>query len=103
METRNTYTASGNYLASTTNSTGDTVSYGNNEKNGQLDSQTDGNGNTVQYSYNAMQALTKVSQQVGSKTMSTAYGYENDRLSSVTHNGFSYNFTYDSWGNQTGV
>jgi len=103
METRNTYTASGNYLASTTNSAGDTVSYGYNEKNGQLDSQTDGNGNTVQYSYNAMQALTKVSQQVGSKTMSTAYGYENDRLSSVTHNGFSYNFTYDSWGNQTGV
>ena len=103
METRNTYTASGNYLASTTNSAGDTVSYGYNEKNGQLDSQTDGNGNTVQYSYNAMQALTKVSQQVGSKTMSTAYGYTNDRLSSVTHNGFSYNFTYDSWGNQTGV
>ena len=103
METRNTYTASGNYLASTTNSAGDTVSYGYNEKNGQLDSQTDGNGNTVQYSYNAMQALTKVTQQVGSKTMSTAYGYENDRLSSVTHNGFSYNFTYDSWGNQTGV
>ena len=103
IETRNTYTASGNYLASTTNSAGDTVSYGYNEKNGQLDSQTDGNGNTVQYSYNAMQALTKVTQQVGSKTMSTAYGYANDRLSSVTHNGFSYNFTYDSWGNQTGV
>lgn len=36
-------------------------------------------------------------------TMSNQYTYTNDRVTSITHNGFSYNFTYDEWGNQTTV
>lgn len=32
-------------------------------------------------------------------TMNTAYSYENDRIKSITHNGFSYTYDYDIYGN----
>ena len=31
--------------------------------------------------------------------MITAYAYTNDRVSKIRHNDFSYNITYDAWGN----
>lgn len=35
--------------------------------------------------------------------ITNSYSYENDRIKSITHNGFSYNFGYDSSGNNTTV
>ena len=35
--------------------------------------------------------------------MTTSYGYDNDRIENITHNGFSYNYEYDAWGNATSV
>jgi RHS repeat-associated protein len=61
----------------------------------------------VTYGYNAMGALAQVQQNVSGLTGGTALGnsyeYEHDRLKSITHNGFTYNFTYDAWGNQKTV
>lgn len=34
------------------------------------------------------------------KTISNTYGYTGDRLTSITHNGFNYSFTYDNFGNR---
>lgn len=31
--------------------------------------------------------------------MTNAYTYKNDRLASISHNGFAYGFTYDAFGN----
>ena len=79
-----------------------------NSGNGQLENTTDGNGVISTYTYNAMNALTSVSKAVSglsdnTATMSTQYSYNNDRISSITHNGFSYNYEYDVWGNVTSV
>ena len=57
--------------------------------------------------YDSVGNLTRFVQQVGGLSngteMSNAYTYENDRIVSITHNGFSYNFTYDEWGNRTSI
>ena len=34
------------------------------------------------------------------KTISNTYNYTGDRLTSITHNGFNYSFTYDNFGNR---
>lgn len=40
---------------------------------------------------------------LSSSNINNSYAYENDRIKSVTHNGFSYNFGYDNLGNNTTV
>uniref|UniRef100_UPI00398992A9 DNRLRE domain-containing protein n=1 Tax=Clostridium thailandense TaxID=2794346 RepID=UPI00398992A9 len=35
--------------------------------------------------------------------VTNSYSYENDRIKKVTHNGFSYNFEYDNFGNNNKV
>ena len=69
----------------------------------------------VLFDYDAMGNLTKLYQNVrgaalaynyghyGVGTMSNIYTYTNDKIASITHNGFTYNFTYDEWGNQTSI
>ncbi|MGI6746448.1 MAG: RHS repeat-associated core domain-containing protein [Acutalibacteraceae bacterium] len=108
LQTHNTYTADGNYINSSCDSTGNMVQFSYNRENGNLNAITDGEGNTVSYTYNAMRALVGVSQLVSNlsngTSISNTYNYSNDRLTSITHNGFSYNFTYDTtWGTPTGV
>lgn len=36
-------------------------------------------------------------------TITNSYSYENDRIKSITHNGFSYSFDYDALGNNKAV
>lgn len=107
LQTQNTYTANGNYLLSSCDSVGNMVQFSYNRNNGVLNAITDGEGNTVSYAYNAMRALTNVSQLVSGlsngTSISNTYNYMNDRLTSINHNGFSYNFTYNTWGNLTAV
>ncbi|MBC8059686.1 MAG: DNRLRE domain-containing protein, partial [Clostridiaceae bacterium] len=38
-----------------------------------------------------------------SKINTNSYTYQNDRISAITQNGFNYNFSYDSFGNNTAV
>lgn len=54
-----------------------------------------------------MGALTKVTRAISGLSNGTGitneYQYTHDRLTSITHNGFTYTFEYDIWGNQTKV
>lgn len=102
IETLSNYTADGNYLASETDADGNTVTYDYNTLNGILTAITDANGNKTSYSYDANGLLTQVSAD-NSLTSSANYVYNNDRLVSITHNGFSYNLSYDIWGQLTQV
>jgi len=106
ISTVSTYTADGNYLASSTDENGKVIYYNYNADTGLLDScQTPGNtsANAIEYSYNAMGALTQISQVVSDVTMSTQYSYSKDRLTSVAHGGTAYTFEYNDFGNTTAV
>ena len=92
------FTSDGNYIASSTNADGNTVSYGYNTLNGILESITDAKNHSTNYAYDAYGLLTSVTALNGNNTSSAAYTYTNDRLTAITHNGFSYNFAYDIWG-----
>jgi len=104
MVTSSTYTADGNYVATSTDAAGSTVTYGYNVLNGCLDSIIDANSHTTNYGYDAYNLLVSVSAANSNNTISSAaYTYTNDRLTAITHNGFSFNFTYDIWGQLTQV
>ena len=106
---QNTYTPDGNYLASSIDSNGSTVYYNYNTDNGLLESYSSYANitNPVVYSYNAMGMLTEVSQTVsglvGGTSMTSNYTYEHDKIKSISHNGTTYNYEYDEYGNQTAV
>ncbi|HEX2939317.1 MAG TPA: DNRLRE domain-containing protein, partial [Ruminiclostridium sp.] len=112
IESTAAYTSDGNYMSSLTDARGNTVSYdyshdaaGNtlsaSEYNkGLLRSQTDAKGNKTNFSYDAAtDSLNSVSATVDGKTVTNSYGYTNDDLTSITHNGFNYGFAYDEYGN----
>lgn len=97
------FTEKKNHVAGVTDTEGNTVSYEWDETTDLLKSLTDGRGNKISYRYDAAQRLSAVSQKVTignvQKTVTNAYTYKNDRLASISHNGFAYGFTYDAFGN----
>ncbi len=97
----------GNYYDSQIDLNGIYTGYSYDQVNSQLKSMSNGEGQVTSFTYDAMSRLKKVSNDVdglisGNK-METSYSYENDRIKSVTHNGFLYNYEYDVWGNPTAV
>jgi RHS repeat-associated protein len=87
-----------------TDSSGNSVSYAYNESKGTLTSVTDPKGKTATYSYDSnTDALTGVSKTVDGSVVTNGYTYENDRLKTIAHIGFSYTFGYDALGNSTTV
>ncbi|MBO5103916.1 MAG: hypothetical protein J6B74_02490, partial [Ruminococcus sp.] len=96
-------TVSGNYYSGQKDINGIYTGYNYNQQNGQLNYTYDSNSNITEYSYDAMSRLNKVYNEVNSKQMETSYSYENDRIASITHNDFSYNYEYDDWGNTSVV
>ncbi len=111
MFTARSFSANGNYMASSTDENGKTILYNYNENNGVLNSVTDARGNITKYTYNAMGALTQVSTPVSnlakegtlikytSDAMTTNYSYLNDRVVRISHNDYAYYIDYDQWGN----
>ncbi len=105
IESKAEYTNDGRFLNKIIDSTGKEVTYNYNfnEENdtgsGTLSNVVDAKGNKTQYGYDNLDRLTKVSLTDGDKTYSNTYTYLNDRLSSILHNGFSYGFIYDNFGN----
>lgn len=105
LVSKNEYTADSNYLSKYIDENNVSTSYEYSLTNGLLLSEKLANDSTVSYDYNAIGMLTSVSQDVNNVltgntvTMKTEYGYENDKIKSVTHNGFSYNYNYDIYGN----
>ncbi|QAA31078.1 DNRLRE domain-containing protein [Clostridium manihotivorum] len=103
IQTKADYTSSGNYIKSLTDSMGNTVSYDFDESKGLLNSITDPKGSKTSNTYDSVDNLTSTSKTVSGQQITNSYGYQNDRISQITHNGFNYNFAYDSLGNNTGV
>lgn len=110
MLTKRTFSASGNYMTSSTDENGATVQYAYNETNGMLTKETDARGNSTEYSYNALGALTQVKTPVSGlqkealgliqpQAMVTNYAYLNDRVVTIQHNDFAYYIDYDQWNN----
>ena len=97
------YTESGNYEKTFTNSLGSTVTYNYNEIKGNLNSATDGKGYTTNYVYDVMGRITEVSKNVGNSASVNKYTYTNDIITQIKTNGVSYNFNYDAFGKNTNV
>ena len=99
----------GNYLKTATDPIGNTATYNNDWKTGNLTSFIDAIGNTTNYQYDGLDRLKAVTASASGVTISNTYGYTDqsgnstDDLQSIGHNGFNYNFRYDSLGNLTGV
>ena len=105
IESSMTYTSDGRHVKSVTDARGKTTTNSYDTYQRMLSSVTDAKGNRTEYSYNLnTDQLTRVSAKVGETTIANTYTYDNaDRLSSIGHNGFSYNFEYDAFGNPTKV
>ena len=105
----NAYTENRNYLASSSDSAGNTVYYNYNANTGFLDSYslTNAQSNLMQYTYNAVGALEKVTQAVSGlssgSAMSAEYTYSGDRITSMSHSGSVYTFEYNPYGNVTDI
>ncbi len=100
------YTSSGNYLLTSTDSDGVTTHYYYDETTGLLKSLSLGDeNNKVNYAYNAVGLLKSVSQTItnvldnSTVEMNSSYLYDGDTLSYITHNGMKYSFEYDDYGN----
>lgn len=96
-------TASKSYVASVTDAKNNTVQYVWDENKDLLSSITDARGSKLSYGYDNANRLNSVSQDVtqdGTKrTVNNVYIYTEDKLTGISHNGFSYGFAYDSFGN----
>ena len=109
IRTESTYTADGNYSASTKDARGNVVSQVVNQKDGTLQSVTDPTNQTVNYTYDASKRVTGVTTTGDGKIYKNAYNYENDRIKTVSHNttgdaaDVTYTFDYDELGRKTTV
>jgi len=99
------YNQNGNYITSVTDAYGGTTTSVYDENKGLLTSTTDSMELTTSYTYNnSNDLLTSVMAGSGSSARTVSYNYNNKKqLSSITHNGFNYNFTYDNWGNTNSI
>ncbi len=99
------YSESGDILLSTTDSLRNKVEYGY-EGNDLRVSYVKQNNKRINYIYAGKTNLVReawsefTAVDGTSRFASNYYVYENDRIKSITHNGFSYNFTYDNFGNR---
>ena len=99
-----TFTSDGNHVSSVTDAAGHTTAYSWNLQKDRLGSVTDPAGKTTSYTYDIPGRLTKASMNIeNSQTAEVTYAYEDDRLKTVTHNGFSYSFAWDRYGNADSV
>lgn len=64
--------------------------------------QINGNGGKTEYEYDSNMNLIRMTAAVSNLTnsliMSNEYYYDNDRISSISHNGFQYSFDYGAFG-----
>ena len=100
-----TYTSGGRQVASVTDARGNTTTNTYDSLGRLLKKVTDAKGNETEYTYEAStDRLTKVSTSVNGTKVSNTYTYDGgDRLSSIGHNGMTYSFEYDNFGNKTKV
>jgi len=87
-----------------TDSRGNTVHYEYDDKNRLLTKLTDAKGNVTSYAYDAnTDKMTEVARMVDGKEVKVSYTYENEKVTSIGHNGFTYDYAYDLFGNLESV
>ena len=100
MNTSYTYSNSGNYVTEVVDSIGGTHTSSYNESTGLLTSSQAPCSAAVNYTY---QSNNNLLTQISSYGRSVQYGYNSNKLlSTITHNGFNYNLSYD-YGYLSGV
>ena len=101
-----------NYADTMTDPEGNVTSYAYNFNKGLVDSVIDVNGNALNYAYDLnsddITSATKSAKLDGASgtiqvPISNTYTYENDGIKTINHNGFSYTFGFDKYGNNTNV
>lgn len=98
------YTDNGNYIKKSYDALGNYTQYNYEANSGVNLSTTDPGSQTVSYTYDGnnsaiqMGKLTKVKATVNSVDYENDYGYTNDRLTQITHNGFNYSICYNLFG-----
>lgn len=105
LKSQNIYSADGTFLLSSIDNSGNAIYYEYND-DGLLETMSSGD-TEIDFTYNSLYQLSKVSQTVSNLSEGTEianeYTYDGGKITSITHNGFTYNFTYDEYGNQTVV
>ncbi|MDY3765178.1 MAG: hypothetical protein SO016_00560, partial [Lachnospiraceae bacterium] len=104
MKISKTYTSDGNYPLKATDALGNETNYEWMTQRGVLNSMTDAKGSQTFYRYDNRKRLTAVSKKVTTldgteQTVRNAYTFTKDQMTSILHNGFTYGFTYDGFGN----
>lgn len=99
IETSAEYTEDGRYQTKVIDTSGNEVEYEYNQTTGTTSKVTDAKGNETNYEYDSLDRVTKVSKVANGQTYQNEYTYENDRIKSILHNGTTYYFEYDTFGN----
>ena len=101
IESSTTYDATGNYVTKVKDQRDKETTYDVNSQNGLINSITDPSGATTNYDYNNITLLIEA---ISSGDSSVGYDYDDaNRLTQIQHNGFTYNFAYDKFGNTSTV
>ena len=105
LRTDMTYTSDGAYVSSVSDQDGNTVTNTYNTNKGLLESTTNQKGETTSYTYNNDNDLiTKVATtNTTGEEVSNEFEYNKHTLNKIIHNGFNFNYEYDSYGNETNV
>ena len=101
IESTTGYDSTGNYATSVSDQRGNTTTYNIDLLTGLTNSITDSSGTTTSYAY---EEITLLLEAITCGDSSVSYSYDTyNRLTQIHHNGFSYNFTYDKFGNASTV
>lgn len=101
--TSQTYTEDGRNILSATDIRGNVTTYHYDSDDRLVTGVTDACNITTTYEYDENDRVSCVSRPHGEGTMTNSYTYDSDKLSSLTHNGFSYDLLYDQWGNTSQI
>ena len=91
----------GNYVIQETDQRGNTTYYDISALSGLTNRMTDPNGNVTDYTY-AYNSWLLTEMISGGRSIQYTYD-ANQRLSGIQHNGFTYGFTYDAFGNRSTI
>ena len=101
IESGSSYDATGNYVTAVTDQRGNATTYDINTTSGLTNSITDPSGATTSYTYEDDSWLPL---SISSGDSSVSYSYDAyNRLTQIHHNGFTYNYAFDKFGNTSTV
>ena len=101
IESGSSYDATGNYVTAVTDQRGNATTYDINTASGLTNSITDASGATTNYTYEDGSWLPLT---ISSGDSSVSYTYDAyNRLTQIHHNGFTYNYAFDKFGNTSTV